>query len=334
MEKIALGICLFEKEYEKRFCAIIMNYYRSKVNLYIYSSMEEIAENQLSSLVIDDYETAIMMQRRLKIPIICLTEKGINSEIEGVICVDKYMEVSSIMSEIIQQIGGEITEIFEGGTYTPKTSLIGVYGLSESEFQLPLVLTLADILGESERVLVLDLQENSGLDVYERPKDCLCLEDLFLMVKSGNCKREHMQRAIGKHNRMEYVYPVVNTEVLSELERREMLLLVDLLKESFDYKVIIINLGSRFQGFFELLNQCSQIYMLQNRGGLGKWREYEFIEEICKRGYNRLVDKLVKIEVPLITQNFLTCREIAEQWRWDEFGDNLRKLSFREAEIG
>lgn len=104
MEKIALGICLFEKEYEKRFCAIVMNYYRSKVNLYIYSAAEEILENQLSALVMDDYKSALIMNKRLKIPVICLSEKGDDRDDEGVICVDKYMEVSYIMEEIIQQM--------------------------------------------------------------------------------------------------------------------------------------------------------------------------------------------------------------------------------------
>lgn len=44
-----------------------------------------------------------------------------------------------------------------------KLQVLAVYSLAENEMQLPFAVTLSSILSENEKVLLLDLQENSGL---------------------------------------------------------------------------------------------------------------------------------------------------------------------------
>ncbi len=72
--------------------------------------------------------------------------------------------------------------------------------------------------------------------------------------------------------------------------------------------------------------------MMQRKNGLGKWREQEFYNELGRRGYEAILDRISRVEIPLVTA--VDCEEIAQQWRWNEFGDQIRKLSYQEAGSG
>ena len=74
---------------------------------------------------------------------------------------DKYQEVNKIVDEILKQIGEEIKNA--SGGVKQKLQVLAVYSLAENEMQLPFAVTLSSILSENEKVLLLDLQENSGL---------------------------------------------------------------------------------------------------------------------------------------------------------------------------
>ena len=98
---------------------------------------------------------------------------------------EKYQEVNYIIDEILKNIGNEIRDVKECGKVRLKTRVAAVYSLSESEFQLPFAVTLGSILNEKERVLVLDLQENSGLTQLTNGQETSGLEDLMIMAETG-----------------------------------------------------------------------------------------------------------------------------------------------------
>ena len=98
--------------------------------------------------------------------------------------------------------------------------------------------------------------------------------------------------------------------------------------------VSLSSTGSRFQGFFEVLSQCHEIYMMQKHGGLCKWREYEFFEEAKYRGYEMVCDRITRIELPVLTASEISFERIVEQWKWNEFGDYIRRLTPGEVKVG
>jgi hypothetical protein len=101
--------------------------------------------------------------------------------------------------------------------------------------------------------------------------------------------------------------------------------LLQMLGEEQEYSMILLNLGSRFSGFFEILNQCQNLYLMTRNGGLCQWREYEFMEEAAKRGYPNLSDRITRVEIPAMTVP-TSCERLVEQWKWNELGDLIRRM--------
>ncbi len=347
MGKTSLGIYTEDKEYGKRFSAIIMNRYHTKISLHIYSEINEIVNEKqhLDALLLEgtqeSFATAAEELTEKNWPLFWLkdVESGENihqsfMEELQMMELDKYGNIASTMDEILSHIGREITEIRETGELGKKMVLFGIYGLCGSEFQLPFALTLGEILSENEKVLVLDLQENSGCAEFAEGQNHPGLEDLMLFAKTDQMQQDSVRETIGRYGNVDFIYPVENTEILTEADKELYEAMITYMKENMDYSVLLINFGPRFQGFFDLMNQCTAIYMMQRKGGLGKWRDREFQDELDRRGFHYIQDRICKIELPIVTGAIPTCETLVDQWRWDAFGDDIRKLSMREAVSG
>ncbi len=338
MQKKRVGVCIEDTEYEKRFTNCLMNHYKNKLELHIYTGLDQFLsmENMsLDTIIMSDCITSEDMVdeilKKIKIPIVYLSDLGEEKigfeEREGeVFILEKYQEVNYIIDEILKNIGSEIRDVKECGRVRLKTRVLAVYSLSENEFQLPFAMTLASILSENERVLVLDLQENSGLTHMTHQQDAPGMEELMIMAETGKYSYGRMASCIGHLDGIDYIFPMINSQSLCELNASICLKLIQLLSQELDYDVIVINLGARFMGFYEVLNKCQEIYLMQKKGGLYQWREMEFTSELSSGGYKNIIDKLIKIEIPMMTNPITSCERLIEQWRWNEFGDLIRNI--------
>lgn len=329
MHKIKLAVCIKDAEYKKRFVNCLMNHYRNQLELHIFTGAEELLQADrgtfhailLSGDVVPDQEFE-------EVPKFYLTEEaGLLEESpkKGVWYVDKYQEVSRIVEEVLKHIGSEICQLQKDGQITEGTKFTGVYSLSESEYQLPYAVTYGSILSEREPVLLIDLQENSGFSQMKEQEHTMGLEELLIMAENGKYSKTKLISCIGHMGYVDMVYPAVNTECLCEADAQTYSRLIQILTQELEYKSIIINFGSRFPGFFKLLGQCGQIHFLQKKGGPCQWREEEFLHELEAKGYKELTEHLIKIEIPLLAAPITSFERLIEQWKWNEFGDLIRK---------
>ena len=346
MHKIRLATLIEDEEYQKRFVHCLMNYYRDQFEIAIFSGIDQWVENQDRSydvLILADLDADhefIRTQSKRGHPVLYLVDTeneqdkellgnqnldSLKNEDGGICFVDKYQDVNEIVSEILKHIGEEIQEVQKTGVLPVKTRITAVYALTENEYQLPFAITLASILGEKEHVLLLDLQENSGFRQLTGNDAGMGLEELLVMAEADSFSNTRMRDCIGKLDKIDYVYPVSNTECLCEANASAYLKILQMLQQEMEYGAIILNLGSRFQGFFEVLNHCQDVYLMQRRGGLCQWREYEFMEELHRKGYEQLEGKLHRMELPILTNAVASCERLVEQWKWNEFGDLIRK---------
>lgn len=335
MQKIRVGICIADPEYEKRFTNCLMNHYRTQLELHIFTGCDQLMAQGgrnidvcILSNCAEEYESA---WKKLQLPFIYLydqEEENIQSVDQegGVYFVEKYQEINRIMEEVLRRIGDEIKEVQESGCIRPKTRVAAVYSLSENEYQLPFAVTFASILSEKERVLILDMQENSGFSQMTLSENTYGLEELLVMAEGGKYSYSRMSECIGHMDRVDYVYPLKNSESLCEISAGTYLKLIQMLSAEMDYDIIIVNLGARFLGFYEVLNNCHEIYFMQKKGGLCQWREYEFLEEMQSRGYSHLQERMVRVDTPQLSTPVTSCERLIEQWKWNEFGDLIRGM--------
>lgn len=330
MKRLRLGLCMGNREYGKRFAGCLMNHYRDQLELHIILQEEALDEaaGMDAVLAADLSDAALERLLQKDVPLLYLhdgeREMGQYAG-KGVFLVDKYQEVNKIVDEILKQIGEEIKQVGDGAV-RPHMQVLAVYTLSESELQLPFAVTLASILSERERVLLLDLQENSGLSQLLDETYPTGLEELFVMAESGKYSKGRIVSCIGHLDRTDVVYPAANTECLCEVKSETYRKLFALLANEMDYTTVILNLGSRFMGFFELLGNCREIYLMKSRGGLGQWREREFYAELEKRGGEQAAGHLHEIQIPAAPPA-VSCERLVEQWKWNEFGDSIRRMT-------
>ena len=329
MRRARLGLCIGDREYGDRFTSCLMNHYRDQLELHMFSQKEALQENwkTLDAIVLSD-DLAGENRIECEIPQIYLSDgnENVDKEVEkGVVFVDKYQEVNKIVDEILKQIGEEIKNVCQNGSVQGKYQVIAVYSLSENEYQLPFAVTLSSILSEKERVLLVDMQENSGLSQLVECDSNAGLEELLVMAESGTYSKSRIVSCIGHLDRADVVYPAHNSECLCEANSSTYQKLLQLLAQEQNYSTLVLNLGSRFVGFFELLSGCRSIYLMKSRGGLGQWREKEFMEEM-KKHEEEWEEKVREIEIPIAASPVISCERLVEQWKWNDFGDSIRRM--------
>lgn len=252
--------------------------------------------------------------------------RPIESE-EGIYFVEKYQEVNRIVEEILKHVGGEVRDLTSEGSLIGQTRLISVYSLADNQYQMPFAMTLSSILSENEKVLLMDFQENSGLSRMLEQSVEHNLDELLVMAESGRYSTNRINSCIGRKHKLDYVYPIENTECLCEINTVICNNLLQMLGKEMHYDCIVLNMGTRFKGFFDILDRCSDIYLVQKKGGISQWREYEFTEELIERGLSNVVERIKLIEPPVITTPVSTCDKLVELWKWNEFGDVIRNMT-------
>ena len=254
MRKIRLGIFIDDEEYGDRLTCYFMNHFNDQLEIHMYTENE-----QLQNL---EGEIDVMLTGELEewdnnsIPLIQIVEETpIENELEGIYFVEKYQEVNRIMDEILQHVGGEVRNLQNEGSIVGKTRLISVYSLADNQYQMPFAMTLSSILGENEKVLLIDFQENSGLSKTLAQSTEHNLDELLVMAESGRYSTNRINCCIGHGQKIDYVYPIENTECLCEINTVICNNLLQMLCKEMQYDTIVLNMGTRFKGFFDVLDK-------------------------------------------------------------------------------
>ena len=325
MEKVRIGVYIEDRAYKDRFIRYLLKHCKDKIELYVYTEPEKLAEDQPNVSVLLTDST---YWDDLNKPVICLVEEQSERKERGsnVYCVDKYQDANNLVEQIMSRVGEEVKLLQRDGNLNMGTRIVAVYSLADCQFQLPFSLMLTSILSEKEKVLMVDLQENSGLSKLSHVAEENNLEDLLVMSQTERVSVSRINACIGHLDRGDYVYPVENTERLCEIDQQLCNSMIQMLCSTLDYDVIVLNMGVRFKGFFDVMNRCSDIYLVQKNGGLSQWREYEFLQEISRRGYRGVADRIKKIEPPIVT-TALSYEKLVETWKWNDFGDKVRAIA-------
>lgn len=333
MQRIKLALLIGNLDYRSRIAAHLLAHEKERFEMHLFSAVEQLEADlgQYDAVLCADclQDAGVLAQKRRE-PFLYLIDQEdsqnlVQDQMERLHFIEKYQSMNGIIDEILGNIGTEIQQVQETGNIRRKTTLMSVYSLAENEYQLPFLVTLASVLGEQNRVLILDLQENSGFSHLIEEPGTYGMEDLLAMAESNHYNKSRLMACVGHMEQADYIYPVQNTECLCETSGQVYVRLLQMLMDELDYSIILLNLGSRFVGFFEVLNYCQQIYLMTKNGGLCQWREFEFMEEVSRRGYDNLSDRIAKIEIPILAVP-TTCERLVEQWKWNELGDMIRHM--------
>ena len=268
--------------------------------------------------------------------IVCLTENFRENQglpEEKIIYTEKYQEVYRI-AEILErlladQVGGYSREAGKNGH-----TCIGIYSLSQERFQVPFAALTAKILGEKQKVLVIDLQQYSGLGDLEDGINSMGLEDLLSAVTTGNYSRSRMVECIRHEAEWDYVCATQNNQCLAEGTKDLYDALIDLMVRELEYQTIILNFGSSFLGQLELLEECQTVYLLCEKQEVEYWRETAFFQILLRQGKTEFMQRIQKVAIPAGSNQESAWRVLVEKWNWGVLGEMLRNGKERKMTYG
>lgn len=334
MSKIHMAVCIGDTEYQKRLIDCLFLYYRKEIEVSAFSHPDQMEEGPMQYHVIlcGDYEAEITaLLNRRKEPVVYLVENlkdlpEIAAEDAGdrIHFMEKFQSIDALVKEARSWVESEVHVMRESSSFRTGTRLIAVYALSDVDVQLGYTTTLASVLSEKGKVLVIDLQENSGYTQLEGESAKFGLEELMVMAESGEYSANRLQSCISHRGGVDFIAPVDSSECICEGNANLYSKMLMMLKLELDYEWIILSIGSRFVGFFECLRQCQEIHLMGRQNGLCRWREKEFREELKRRGYEAVLNRMRRIEVPTTIIPVTSCERLVEQWKWNELGDMIR----------
>ena len=338
MSKKELAICIGDEEYQNRFTNCLINHFKNQFRISMFTSIEELEHTKKSAydiILLGDYDwewAKAFSEEGCKVVFLGSEVLGITREFPNVFQTDKYQPVHKIVDNMFQLIGREEKCLSE--KVSKKMEKWGIYALSNTQLQIPFAMTLGAIQREKGSVLLLDLQENSGLMALEDGVQPSGLEELLALAETGIYTKGRIVSAIGHLEYCDYVYPAKNSQCITEADAKMYEKVFRILEEEMDYDKMIINFGSRFQGFFELLDKCESICFLKQDSLLEQMREQEFFEEMTQKGYENCVEKCKKISLSDRGYAHLNCSQLIRLWQWGDMGDLLRKEMALETKCG
>lgn len=340
MDRVKLAICMKDLEYQARFVNCLMNHYKHLYEVHVFTNLEDLKMSkplEYSAIITGEYTTEEMtdfVEGGEKL--LCLTEEVFGDEnhtSKDVIFTSKYQEVYKI-TEILQRLTAEAASSQRRCEKETDSKWIGIYSLSNEKYQIPLGVLLAEICGEEERVLLLDLQAHSGLMEENMDVPYMGLEDLLSVATTGNYRKSRILECIGHGSNWDYVYPVKNTECLVEGSWELYKDLLKMLEKELDYHRFIINFGTVFSGQLEMMEHCDSIYLLYEKETGDNWREEAFFHEIQRREHTQLLQKIKRLHVPSVSSIGGSWKTVLEKWRWSFLGESLRQMISEERKHG
>lgn len=263
---------------------------------------------------------------------IFLSEGSIPRQAQNLPVVAKYQSVEKLFAQISALLWQEGTE---GEDSLPEhtAELIGVYSPVCCENQMLFSMTMAQILGEREKVLYVNLMEHSGF--YQVTGEEIS-EDVGDLLYGMLGREQEFTAGLHRIRRsflnFDYLPPAVNPEHLSEISKPlyEQLLLA--LKNRSGYDVVILDFGRVFLGFAEMLSILGNLYCLGKEGILNRYRMEEFCEYLGKE-----CESAARHQKNLFLPEWMPGREetnLMESSLYGGMGDYIRRCLYGGMEVG
>lgn len=277
-----------EEAYLERLRAYVVR----KKELFFQISTFTKAEEFLRRIGEASFDAVVMTEKfweRLKgldlgIKRILLCERTRSGKIKEASFVAKHQSAEELfcrISALLWQEGSGRQEELPGKT----SEMIGIYSPVHHESQMLFAVTLAQILGESQKALYVNLTEYSGLDEMERTDEWEDAGDLIYgMMQTKRDFLAGLHRVRRSCRNFDYIPPAANPEHLPEITKPLWEQLFMSLKNCSGYDVVILDFGIIFPGFAEMLPLFGSFYCLGKEGASNRRRTEAFFAYLAKEG--------------------------------------------------
>lgn len=343
MKQLTVAVCDVDAAYLNQFAAYVRNHEEDNFVIHTFTRLEAFMQGLLQQkydliLIGQGFEAAKEGLGSYDVPVLYLQEEVEVADAAGLFVAEttdygkhkeksilKYQSAEAILHEMYMMCEKEeVLSLQENGETFSGVEIIGVYSPIQHEMQVPFSVTMASLLAEKKKVLYLNLMECSGLlEIFqwEGERD---LGDLLVKVHQNRLTEEGVRQVLYQCGGLFYIPPARNPENIYEICDKEYETLLSFLEQRMDFEVIVIDFGSMFAGFSELLSHCKKIDCLMKSGPFFECKKELFLQYIQSFRQEKMAERIQMLYLPYSATQVVPTGGLLDQFKWSELGDLIR----------
>lgn len=296
-----LAICDVQKKYASKLGDYLNVKEGFPFQVRVFSTIEKLIEFSKFQIVevalVSEQYQEVLKCRQLVATIIILSSEGEESQGDSY-RVYKYQSGEKIIKKVLQIVASDSKE----GSHIVRNvtlKLIGLYSPIKRSLQTTFGLTMGQLLAKKGKVLYINLEGYSGLNVLLKQNFQRDLSDLLYYMQSGKQGLPYILGSMIENvNGLDILPPMLCQMDLISIEAKEWLRFFYELEKHSEYEYIIVDLSDSVQGLLELLRQCTVVYTMTEHDGfaMAKMDQYETMLKQCH--YEDVLEKTNKFELP------------------------------------
>lgn len=318
MDVKVLAICDAEKQYAVKLMEAFCGKKQFGFQVHAFSEVEQLEQfsrkGQIEILLISGRHMSEKITHMNIGKILLLSDGEVYEDFSDYESIYKYQSAEHIMKEVLchyAEYARPVSGMFYGkkefevhGVYSP----IGRCGKSV------LARSLATAFGRKKKTLLLDLQSFSAREEQLEEEELWDLADMIYFLRQGKktflYKLSSIVRSEGSYD---YILPMKVPADLRSVTVAEWSELLEKLALDSDYSVVIIDFGQDVSGVFQLLSQCTKIYMpiISDVESKRKLENFEWI--LKDENFKKVIESIQKIYLPTRIER-MDLKAFMEEW--------------------
>ncbi len=318
MDVKVLAICDAEKQYALRLMEALCE--KKNLDFQVRAFSDEIeleqfaADHPLEILLINGRLMSKELEQFHIGKIILLSDGDVYEEFLGFDSIYKYQSADRILKELLcycAEYARPLTGMYYGkkefevhGVYSP----IGRCGKSA------LAEALAEAFGKKKKTILLDLQSFSASLEQRSQEELWDLADMIYFLRQG--KQTFLYKLgsiVQSKGSFDYILPMKAPADLRSVTLAEWTELLEKLSTDSEYQVVILDLGAEVSGIFQLLSQCTKVYMPVLTDADSKRKIGNFENILREENFEKILQSMYRINVPIGTPN-VDVKAFMEEW--------------------
>ncbi len=295
---------------------------------YAYHFMEYLSKKKNIPFEVRVFTSAVSFQEYVKehpVELLLISEKAMNSEIRQA----KIGQILILSDGVSARRYEEYPSIYK---YQSSNQVIREALEHYGESGAGPVQSLK--LAKKRACLYLNLEAYSGFEYLMERKFEQTLGDLLYYLRLGSDQLvTKMGSMVQSINNLDYLPPVLSMEDIQSTTAEEWIRLFQQIIDYSNYDVIILDLGDSVSQLYQLLEQCTRIYMPIRADPVSQAKIQQFEHTLQVWEKQAVLDRIRKIKPPY-HRSTRSGTGYMDDLVWSELGDYVREMIRKEWEDG
>ena len=305
MKKSILAICDLEEAYACNLTEYMNERKSTPFDVQAFTNLDSLSEfaakHHIELLLISTQAMCDEVKKLDIDRIVILSEGELPEHALSEPQVYKYQSSDNLIAEVMNYYAASVPcpqpAVFAGTAL--KTELVAVYSPLGRLGKTTFALTLGEILAEKKKVLYVNLEDYHG---FEGVFTSACRADLsdliyFARQKEGNIIYK-LNGMIQTFHNLDYIPPAFSPCDLRDVGYEEWIWFLREVGLSGEYDILILDLGYQVDEVYQLLRQCSRIYMPVLEDTISKSKLLQFEKNLNALDCQEVLERLHRLHLP------------------------------------